>query len=104
MAISSTRRDISSNLCGVRKFYYCCCMSLRKARLALRISQSRLARVAGVSRFKICTFELGSGSLAADEKERIRKALHAEADRLRDLSSDIEFESLPSPVKEPTSV
>jgi hypothetical protein len=49
----------------------------------LGISQSRLARLSEVSRFKICVFELGSGSLTADEQSRVREALRAEAERLR---------------------
>ena len=67
-------------------------MNLRTHRLALGISQSRLARISGVSRFKICTFELGSGSLNPDEQDRIRKALHAEADRLRDIPAQIDLD------------
>jgi hypothetical protein len=47
--------------------------------------------MSGVSRFKICTFELGSGSLSADEQERIQKALHAEADRLRSIPAQIDL-------------
>ena len=45
--------------------------------------------MSGVSRFKICTFELGSGSLSEDEHERIEKALRAEVDRLRNISTQI---------------
>jgi predicted transcriptional regulator len=60
-------------------------MDLRKHRSALGLSQSKLARLSSVSRFKICTFELGGGSLTADEEERIRQALVSEADRLRCL-------------------
>ena len=68
-------------------------MNLRAHRYALGISQSRLARLSGVSRFKICTYELGDGSLSAEQGRRIRQALQAEADRLRDLSLQIEQES-----------
>jgi hypothetical protein len=46
--------------------------------------------MSGVSRFKICTHELGGGSLATDEQSRIREALRGEADRLRNISSRIE--------------
>ena len=46
-------------------------MNLRADRTALGISQSSLARMSGVSRFKICTFELGSGALNPDELDRI---------------------------------
>jgi predicted transcriptional regulator len=66
-------------------------MKLRFHRSALGLSQSKLARLAGVSRFKICTFELGNGSLTAGEKDRIRQTLAAEADRLRRLPDEIEL-------------
>jgi len=52
--------------------------------------------MSGVSRFKICTFELGSGSLREDEQERIRKALYAEADRLRSITTEMNFGPLAS--------
>ena len=71
-------------------------MNLRADRGAVGISQSRLARLSGVSRFKICTFELGSGALDADELERINNVFRAEADRLRSISSQIDLR-LPSP-------
>jgi predicted transcriptional regulator len=64
-------------------------MNLRSHRNALGISQSRLARTSGVSRFKICTYELGDSSLTADEQGRIREALQAEADRLRRIPGEI---------------
>jgi hypothetical protein len=47
--------------------------------------------MSGVSRFKICTFELGSGALNQDELERIKSALVAEADRLRSISTQIDI-------------
>jgi len=57
--------------------------NLRINRSALGLSQSKLARLSGVSRFKICTFELGSGSLSSEDQQRIRTALQTEAARLR---------------------
>jgi predicted transcriptional regulator len=66
-------------------------MKLRAQRVALGISQSRLARLAKVSRFKVCTYELGSGSLTPEEHDRIREALLSEADRLRNLSLSIDL-------------
>ena len=66
-------------------------MNLRTRRNTLGLSQSRLARMSGVSRFKICSHELGGGSLTSDEENRIRVALHAEADRLRNISTDVEL-------------
>ena len=67
-------------------------MNLRDHRNALGISQSRLARASGVSRFKICTFELGNGSLTAIEQGRIHEALRTEAARLRNVSAYFEAE------------
>ena len=69
-------------------------MNLRSHRNALGISQSRLARISGVSRFKICTYELGDSSLTADEQNRIRKALQAEADRLSRIRAQIDIGEL----------
>ena len=61
--------------------------SLRGNRIALGVSQSKLARSSGVSRFKICLFELGDGSLTDDEQNRIHQALQTEAERLRQVST-----------------
>ena len=69
-------------------------MNLRLHRNELGVSQSRLARMSGVSRFKICTYELGSGSLSEDDQGRIRKALQAEADRLRSLPTQMDQDRL----------
>jgi predicted transcriptional regulator len=63
-------------------------------RSALGISQSRLARLSGVSRFKIWTFELGSGLLNAEEQRRIRLALEAEAGRLRSVAERITLDGI----------
>jgi predicted transcriptional regulator len=73
-------------------------MNLRAHRNALGISQSRLARISGVSRFKICTFELGDRSLTGEEQSRIREALQNEAERFRKLPDAIglEFEQVQS--------
>lgn len=64
-------------------------MNLRAYRTALGISQSKLSRISCVSRFKICTFELGSGSLTTDERERITRTLQAEAIRLSRMLTEI---------------
>ena len=65
--------------------------NLRACRISLGVSQSRLARMSGVSRFKICTHELGDGALDSVEQNRIREALQAEAERLRNISLQIDF-------------
>ena len=65
--------------------------NLRENRMALGVSQSKLARLSRVSRFKICTYELGEGGMSSDEQSRIRGALQAEAERLRNISVEIEF-------------
>ena len=49
--------------------------------------------MSGVSRFKICTYELGDSSLTSDEQRRILEALQAEAERLRTISVQIEFDA-----------
>lgn len=79
-------------------------MDLRQHRQALGLSQSKLARLSRVSRFKICTFELGGCLLTTDQEHRIHDALCAETDRLRNLPTNIEFGSSSSQVQEPTNV
>jgi len=69
-------------------------INLRSRRESLGISQSKLARISGVSRFKICTFELGGGSLNSQECQRIRTALEAEAGRIRSITVNPHFEDL----------
>jgi len=66
-------------------------MELKASRIALRISQARLARQSRVSRFKICMYELGDGTLTAAEMRNICAALQAEAKRLRTISTEINF-------------
>lgn len=65
---------------------------LRGLRIYLWMSQGRLARLAGVSRFKLCTFELGDPSLSEAEQRLIPEALVTEVERLRTISTDIEFD------------
>jgi transcriptional regulator with XRE-family HTH domain len=60
--------------------------TLRANRISLGLSQSRLARLSGVSRFKICTHELGDATLNGEEQGQIRKALQAELARLRGIA------------------
>lgn len=67
--------------------------TLRANRVILGLSQSRLARTSGVSRFKICLFELGDGALTADEQCRVRQALQAESERLRRVVTQLDLQS-----------
>ena len=69
-------------------------MELRAARKTLGLSQSHLARLSDVSRFKICTFELGDGVLGPDYEDNILRALQAEAERLRNISALIDVGQL----------
>ena len=55
---------------------------LKEGRLLLGISQSKLARLSGVARFRLCTFELGGCSLSPEDQRQIKLALEAEAARL----------------------
>jgi predicted transcriptional regulator len=70
---------------------------LRTHREALGISQSRLARPAGVSRFKICLFEIGDGKLTEDELTKIRAALNGEIQRLQRLSATVDLARMSAP-------
>ena len=58
-------------------------ITLKAQRSAVRISQNRLAKLSGVSRFRIVMCELGEGTLTHEELSCIEKALHAEAARIR---------------------
>jgi hypothetical protein len=57
--------------------------TLRIGRAFLGLSHSRLARLSGVSRFKICTFKRGDGTLADEEQTQDRHALEGDAERLQ---------------------
>ena len=70
-------------------------MNLQSHRNALGMSQSRLARLSGVSRFKICTYELGDGVLSIEEQNRIRETLQSEVNRLQRISCEVEFDAEP---------
>lgn len=65
-------------------------IDVRAHRTALGISQSKLARLARVSRFKLANFELAGGLLTVEEQRRISDALRFEAARLRLVSSQID--------------
>jgi predicted transcriptional regulator len=66
-------------------------INLRSTRESLGISQSRLARMSVVSRYKICMFELGGGALTTQESQSIKTALEAEAARIRAAAVKIEI-------------
>lgn len=62
-------------------------------RKALGLSQNRLARLAGVSRYNLCQFELGSHKLSEDDQRKLVNALRVEVSRLRQLPDGILPES-----------
>ena len=70
--------------------------TIRTIRIALRVSQSLLARLSGVSRYKICGCELGDAVLSREDRVRIHTAFQTEVERLRrvviqlDLPIDVE--------------
>ncbi len=69
-------------------------MNIRDRRLRLRLSQTRLAGLAKVSRFKICLHERGDQFLNAEELGRIQQVFREEAQKIRrdlmDMSTDLE--------------
>ena len=69
-------------------------MELRSYRNLLGISQTRLARLSRVGRFKICMYEIGDGSLTAEEQCRLVAALKCEAQRLRTIAVNPDFGKL----------
>jgi predicted transcriptional regulator len=60
---------------------------LKSLRTSIGLSQSGLARLSGVQRWKINACELGDALLTDVEVRRIRAALQGELDRLRNLPS-----------------
>ncbi len=64
-------------------------MNLRSQRQRLGLTQSRLARLAGVNRISICLHELGDRPLREDERRRVQAALRGEAVRLVAVGSGI---------------
>jgi len=64
-------------------------MYLKKDRLGLGISRSCLARLSGVSRFKLYVHEMGDKLLSAEDQTRVRGAIRKEAARLLELSGPI---------------
>lgn len=68
--------------------------TLQHDRKTLGVSQSKLARLSGVSRFKICTSELGSTNLSPEDQQRIRMALEREASRLLAIAARITLDKI----------
>jgi len=66
-------------------------MNVKESRVIVKLSQSKLARLSGVSRFKIVSYELGEGNLSPSEIELIRDALYSEAARIRMSLVDLEL-------------
>jgi transcriptional regulator with XRE-family HTH domain len=64
-------------------------MNITLYRQALKLSQIRLARLSGVSRFRLWCYESGDGVLTPEEHTRIRDALRAEAERMRDVAGGV---------------
>jgi len=62
---------------------------LKRARVALRLSQSALARLAGVPRVHVCLHELGDRPLNAQEESRIEAAIRQETERLQKAARTI---------------
>lgn len=56
--------------------------NLKETRSVLRLSQSALARLAGVPRVHICLHELGDRSLTAQEERRVCTAIQRERGKL----------------------
>lgn len=57
-------------------------ISIHEKRVKLRISQTRLAALSGISRFRICLHERGDLSLTRRELDLIDEAIRREADRI----------------------
>lgn len=62
---------------------------LRQSRMTFRLSQSELARIAGVPRIKICLHELGDRHLNPLEEKQVRDAIRREAARLGEAARQI---------------
>ncbi len=56
---------------------------IRTRRSQLKISQSQLARLSGVSRFKLCMHELGDKPLNEKDEKEVEKAIRNEAARIQ---------------------
>jgi hypothetical protein len=64
-------------------------LDFQKKRIGLRISRSKLAREAHVSRWRLGAAERGDSELTPQEMEQIRQALRKEAARLQTLSQEL---------------
>ena len=61
---------------------------LKVQRNSLRLSQSGLARLSGVSRYRICLHELGDLVLSTEELQRIERAVDLEVRRFQGMLAD----------------
>jgi predicted transcriptional regulator len=64
---------------------------LKSHRTALRLSQSGLSRLAGVSRQRIHFAEMGDFMLTTEEQRCIFNALQSEIERIRNIAIDPAF-------------
>lgn len=71
---------------------------LREQRRSLRMSQERLARRAGIFRYRLALAELGDVELTPVEVERLESALRREARRLREVTLEIERTASPEAI------
>lgn len=65
-------------------------MDLKDKRVRLKLSQLRLARRAGVSRFKLCLYELGEGTLNPREIALLESAIAEETRRVKRMLGEVE--------------
>jgi hypothetical protein len=66
--------------------------------MALRLSQSALARMAGVDRIYLCLHELGDRRLNAQNEKRVEAALRHEVERISDACRSV-MDEIASPLK-----
>jgi plasmid maintenance system antidote protein VapI len=65
--------------------------ALRLFRISIGVSQSGLARISGVQRWKINAFELGDIKLSDDELRKLRAAFQTQLDRLHNLPANMDL-------------
>jgi transcriptional regulator with XRE-family HTH domain len=65
--------------------------TIREQRKQLKLSQSELARRAGVSRYELNVYEAGGATLRPDEEKRIQEVLTREKARILDSLRPVEM-------------